>query len=317
MQCKNDMKNLIILTALCLLLSSGVSAQGWQALEFPLQERLTGICFVHPDTGFVVTDSGKCVRTYDAGRSWEVVQVADGVQLEDVSFANSRIGVVCGRTGSLYRSIDGGSTWEDKSLADTMFWFSDVEMFNDDTGLAVGLTRDSLSPYKSLAYRTTDGGATWKKQEPVGLGYSEILYRPGGPVYLLSFGRLHISHDLGKSWQTVKTVEDLVPRTLSIKGATGILAGPNGMYAYSSDSGKTWTSPSQWSARVYVGAELIDEHVGYIAGSPEIIMRTANGGHTWSRELTAKSFNVLDLCLIGDRLYAVGWDGGIIYKKVK
>jgi len=311
------MRNYFIISGLCLVLLSSANAQGWKVVSSPLEENITGICFVHPDTCFVVTEKGKCVRSYDAGKTWKVLPVAPDVHLEDVSFINSKLGLVCGRGGALYRTVDGDSTWENKSLKDTIPWFLDVEMFNTKIGLVIGMTRDSAAPFGSLAYRTIDGGATWAKQKSLGMGYTEITYPAGGPVYLLSFGQLHISHNLGKSWQTVKTGEGMTARTLSILGRTGILAGPRGMCAYSSDSGKTWTKLDQPSDKIYIAAKLVNEQVGYIGGIESTIMRTDDGGQTWSRELMVRSFNVLDMCLIGNRLYAVGSDGGIIYKKVK
>jgi photosystem II stability/assembly factor-like uncharacterized protein len=311
------MRNCYIIGLLLLTVSSSVVGQGWVAVDFPLEENITGICFVHPDTGFAVTDKGYCARTYDAGKTWKVLSVASDTHLEDVSFVNGSLGVVCGRRGGLYRTLDGGATWENKSLKDTLPWFGDVEMFNAKTGLVIGMTRDSLSPFGSLIYRTVDGGATWKKQQPLGSGNSEILYRSGGPVYLLSFGQLHISHDLGRSWQSIRTVNGALARTLSILGKTGILAGPNGMYAYSSDTGQTWTASDRPANKVYIAAELVDEQVGYIGGAPATVMRTADGGQTWDQEVMARSFDVLDMCLIGDRLYAVGSNGGMIYKKVR
>jgi photosystem II stability/assembly factor-like uncharacterized protein len=305
------------LISLILLLASPVVGQDWQVVNVPLDENITSVCFVHPDTGFVVTTKGKIGRTFDAGKTWKVSLVAANIQLEDLSFVNSRLGMVCGRNGVLYRTVDGGETWENKSLKDTIPWFLDVEMFNSKTGLVIGLSRDSLSPFGSLVYRTTDGGVTWKKQKPVGLGCSELQYRPGEPVYLLAFGKIYVSHDLGKSWQSYKTVEGLLARTLSIRGKTGILGGPNGMGAYSADSGKTWTTLDLGMDKIYIAAELVDEQVGYLGGYPSTMMRTSDGGKTWKQELMARSFNVLDMCLIGDRLYAVGSEGGMIFKKVK
>ena len=311
------MRDFISIILALLILRSAAASQGWQVVNSPFEDNITGICSVHPDTFFIVTNKGNCGRTYDAGKSWQVVPVAADVHLEDVSFADSKLGVGCGRSGALYRTVDGGSTWESISLTDTIPWFMDVEMFNAQTGLVIGMTRDSVSPLQGLAFRTTDGGRSWKKQKMLGLGYSEILYRPGGPVYLLSFGQLNYSHDLGKSWKSFKTVEGMAARTVSIFGKTGVLAGPNGMCAFSSDTGKTWTKLDQWSDKIYIAAEMIDEKVGYIGGARSTIMRTPDGGRTWKAELMARSFDVLDMCLIGDRLFAVGSKGGIIAKKVK
>ena len=89
------------------------------------------------------------------------------------------------------------------------------------------------------------------------------------------------------------------------------------MCAYSSDSGKTWTRLDQLLDKIYIAAEMVDEQVGYIGGTEATIMRTADGGRTWSRELIATSFDVLDMCLIGDRLYAVGSGGVVIFKKLR
>jgi len=179
------------------------------------------------------------------------------------------------------------------------------------------MTRDSTSPFGALSYRTTDAGQTWQKQEPLGLGYGEIFYHPGGPVYLLSFGRLHISRDRGQNWETVSTGDGLVARSISIHGKTGIMAGPSGLLAYSSDSGLTWTKPEQWSNKLYISSVLIDEKIGYAGGMDGEMIRTTNGGIDWKQELLVKSFNILDMCLAGDYLYAVGGEGGIIAKKVK
>ncbi len=308
--------SIAIIPALLILCSSAAS-QDWKVINSPFEDHITGICSVHSDTFFIVTVKGDCGRTYDGGKSWWVTSVGESIHLEDVSFAHSKLGVVCGRSGALYRTVDGGATWESKSLKDTLPWFMDVEMFDTQTGLVIGMTRDTASPLRGLAYRTTDGGLTWEIQKPLGLGYAEILYNRGGPVHLLSFGLLHSSDDLGKSWTSVKTVDGVAARAVSIVGKTGILAGPNGISAFSSDSGKTWTKLDQWSEKIYIAAEMVDEDVGYAAGTDATMMRTTDGGRTWKAELMAKSFNVLDMCLIGDRLFAVGSDGGIIAKKVK
>ncbi|MFQ5453636.1 MAG: YCF48-related protein, partial [Candidatus Zixiibacteriota bacterium] len=90
------MKQLLLTLIIITILSIKINAQGWIAVEFPLEENINGISFVHPDTAFVVTKTGKLVRTFDTGKTWDIFNAAPGISLEDVHFINSDIGFICG-----------------------------------------------------------------------------------------------------------------------------------------------------------------------------------------------------------------------------
>ncbi len=312
------MRIIIAVITLLTAVFSVSHSQEWKTVASPFTETITGICALSPDTLFIVTGKGNIARTTDGGKNWKAISVAPNVPLEDISFADAKVGVVCGRNGAIYRTTDGGGTWENCSWWDKTPWLMDVEMLTPEVGVIIGMTRNTVSPLKGICLRTTDGGKTWKQQTSLGLGYSELLYHPGEGLYLLSFGKLHFSRDLGKTWESRNTADGLVARTFSLKGKTGIMAGPSGMFAYSSDSGKTWIKPEQWSNTLYITSELVDEKEGYIAGKDALIMRTTDGGKTWKREpLEEKEFDILDMCLAGDYLFAVGSKGKILVKKAK
>lgn len=184
------------------------AAQDWNQVKTPIKENINGLYFVHPDTGFLVTSDGKLARTFDGGRSWDVFDAALGISLEDLHFFNSDTGFVCGSRGTIKITYDGGYTWTDKSLPDTNCWLFDIEMLDRQTGLATGMTRTKEAPLGGLAVRSTDGGKTWSALKPMGLGYSEILYQPGGTLFFLSYGKLNYSNDKGKSWQSTPLPEE-------------------------------------------------------------------------------------------------------------
>ncbi len=305
----------IIIGIICLVSVAG--AQSWHVVKSPVTDLITGISFIHPDTGFIVTGTGWFARTYDGAKTWKATEIAFGARFEDVSFINSSIGLICGLQGALYRTTDGGATWKNVSPEDSLVMFYDVELLDPQTALVIGMDRSDTIPYAGIAYRSTDGGKTWKKQKRLGLGYSEIFYKPGGDVFFISFGQIHRSHDKGKTWQTFKTTTNSRARSLSLYGKRGLMAGPAGMCAVSSDSGKTWENVEQDKEINFIAAELIDEQTGYIGGLNAKMFVTADGGKTWQQELLARTFSVLDMCTIGNRLYAVGSGGGIIYKEVK
>ncbi|MBU8932854.1 MAG: hypothetical protein KOO62_02495 [candidate division Zixibacteria bacterium] len=312
------MKRLSLLAlAIVLLFATTATAQDWQIIPFQLDATLTGVTFVHRDTGFVVSADGSWARTADAGQTWHKGSIDPTVKLEDISFLNGTTGLVCGSRGSLYLTTDGGSNWQDVSSGDTAHIFFDIEWLAPQIALAIGADRSAKMPITGVAFRSTDGGLTWKKLEPMGIGYSEICVRADGAVYFPSFNQLLRSNNQGRTWTRTSTFDKKQARALSLYGKTGLMAGPGGMCAISNDSGKTWTMVTQTESSTFVTAELIDEQSGYIGGPNSMMMYTTDSGQTWKQELLPISFHILDMCRIDNRVYAVGSDGTITYKKLK
>ena len=300
-----------------LSMAGQVSSQEWQTIEFPSKANLTGVCFVHPDTGFVVTDFGEFGRTFDGGKSWSMRQITTGAALEDVSFISGNLGFVCGRGASLYRTINGGANWDNMTLKDTISWLFDVEMLTGRIIVVAGSTRSPMNPFEGLMLRSTDGGKTFDRLDAVGIGYREFFYRPGGPLFLLTMGGLSQSDDLGEDWKTSLTSDGKPGRALSFSGSTAVIVGRLGMCAYSADSGQTWRTNDLAEDMIFVAVEMIDEKTGYLGGYPEILLKTEDGGRNWLGETPAKKISVLDFCLIADHLYAVGSAGAMAVKVVK
>lgn len=309
MNCNN-----LILTLIWTVAGS-LAAQDWQTVDFPVDEHITGIEMINADTGYVVTASGNFFITKDAGKNWENSQVTRGVKLESLCFLNRFTGWVCGLKGSIFSTADGGLTWTNQSWKDTTAVLIDIEMINHDSGIVVGMRPDTGNALGPLALRTTDGGQSWKQLQPMGLAYSEIRYeKPPGKLYFMSMGRMNTSLDGGKKWQSLFTIEGPPARTFSINGSTGIMAGPKGVCAYSVDSGKTWYLNKRTEAEHFVSSVLIDPRRGYIAGLGGLMLATVDGGRNWQKETLPWSFFVMDMCAVGNKVYAVGTDGSIISK---
>lgn len=310
------MKNFTPYLLILLLLPLTAKSQGWTNVNFPLTDPITGISFVSRDTGFVVTATGKGAGTTDGAKTWNVTNITRTSVLEDVYFVNGKRGFACGRKGVIFRTTDGGLSWSQWSSGDSTHFLSCIEMKDSLTGYVIGIHRIPDNPMTSIAFRTTDGGKTWLPSPQKGMGYAQLV-KAYGQLYLLSFGTLHRSNDFGKTWSSVPTTNGNPGRALALKGKTGIIAGLVGMRSFSSDSGKSWQLATPDSGMTFIAAELIDEQTGYLGGAPSALFVTKDSGKTWGRELPARQFDVLDFCLIEDRLYAVGSNGGIVYKKVR
>ena len=310
------MKKTIIISCLLTLCALTTNAQNWKAVNFPFQENINGISFVNEDTAFLITKQGKVVRTFDGFESFDIFEAIPNVSLEDVYFINSNVGFICGSKGTFAKTTDGGYTFENLNITDSIPWFFDIEMFDEKHGMLIGMTREKETPLGGLAFRTEDGGKSWKKIKAIGMGYSELFYQ-NGTVYLLSFGRINRSTDFGISWKSTLTIEGSPGRSLSFSGSSGIIAGLAGMCAFTADGGKTWFPSTQDEQTMFIASQMINLTEGYIGGSNNTLLKTIDGGKSWNPELMAKLFDIFDMALVGDKLYVVGKNGGIIWKTVK
>lgn len=310
------MKKLTLLISfLCFIAGTNSSAQGWKTIYSPISADITGIDFLNPDIGFIVSKTGQIARTDNGCKNWQVVQIDDSIRIEDVSFLDASNGLVCGEKGVVYKTSDGGNTWINITPGDTGHYYFEIEYLDATTFMVVGLDRLNSNPMTGVGMISYDNGKSWKNIDVMGMGFSGIN-KIKNDIYFMGFGLLFHSQDNGKTWTTIKTNLSKSGRALSFSGKNGIIAGPQGMSAYTTDKGKTWKATELPLTNTFVCAKMIDSAIGYIGGVNGQMKRTTDGGITWGDEFMAKSFHVIDICYIGDRIYAVGSEGTIVYKEL-
>lgn len=317
-QLKQLMRKYLLIVLTLSFFGPAAQAQNWEAVMLPTEDDITGIEFISPDTGFLSIASGEIGRTYDGGATWTIHPVALDLSLEDISFANADLGLVCGKNGVLFRTTDGGTIWESVSPVpgDTGVSFFSVEFFDSRTALVTGMSREEETAYAGIAYLTNDRGVTWSLLDPMGLGYSEILYSPETGVAFPAFGLVNRSMDKGKTWRQISAIEDGLSRDIAIAGDLIVLVGPNGFIGVSRDGGKTWTKTEQDPGRTFLTVAAIADRTIYVGGTKALMLHSSDGGETWNQDLLARSFDVFDLEHVGNRLFAVGSDGAVIFKEL-
>lgn len=301
----------ITLILILLLSVPTLQAADWEFVNTPVTTNITGISFCSPDTGQIVTHDGQFGYTFDGGRSWQLLPVAAGLPLEDVDFVNRDTGMVCGRRGAIYLTTDGGRHWTSRSLNDTIPWLLSVRMTTGETAVVLGMTRETATPLRGLSVFTSDGGAHWQSQESMGMGYGDLFQKPGGALYFLSWGHLHLSRDGGRTWKTTTTGDGQPGRSTAIIDSTGIMVGNYGMCVVSHDNGKTWNKAKVRADVHYTSVVMLDEKNGYIGGTKGALLKTTDGGESWTSETLPKAFDIFDIAVSSRYVIAVGSDGRI------
>lgn len=248
----------------------------WTDVSIAGGPALRGVHFLDALTGWVVGDGGFVRYTVDGGASWNTpVTTATAENLYDVWFVTSAAGYAVGDHGTVIKTTDGGANWSNLTQG-FLTRLNAVDFTRDGrNGLAVG--------EGGIILRTTDGGATWSYSDS---GVGVELYGVSVP----RLGGGNIAYACGADRTILKTTDF---------GAT------------------TWTVLTSIPAGVTLRDILFpssDTQPGYCVGDGTTVLRTNDGGQTWSAQsVPAADYYAIDAPGVGLTAYAAGTGGAVAY----
>lgn len=165
------------------------------------------VAFVDDQTGWIVGEFGKILKTTDGGASWreqqrsllggDIVEVLDLPTFFGVQFLDAKRGVVVGLDGKIAFTADGGSVWQfDDVGVELSVPLFEVKLFPDGSGWAVGSAGEVL--------RKGGVGETWQPAD-LGMRVSSWLRQvsfadPNNGWIVGGYGLILRTRDGGKTW---------------------------------------------------------------------------------------------------------------------
>jgi photosystem II stability/assembly factor-like uncharacterized protein len=240
----------------------------WSALAVSLH---------HSDLGFAVAGS-QIYRTANSGETWNEASSGSAEAVYGIAFADENIGIGVGQA-TIFRSSDGGTTWTTSQITGLL---NDVNFADSQNGTAVGGTGVA-----GIIHRTTDAGITWIPQGMTsGLNAVRHIDTLHGTIVGEGGTVLHTT-DGGASW-----IPQASGTTISLWGVdfvnadTGIIVGGTApstvIVLRTTNGGESWlTVPSPAQSALYDVA-FANDSTAVAVGWEGIILRTSDGGATWS-----------------------------------
>jgi photosystem II stability/assembly factor-like uncharacterized protein len=298
----------------------------WTAQASNTGLNLTGVHFSDAQDGWAVGDQGAIINTTNGGSAWTAQSAGTGDDLTGVTFTDAHDGWATGQSftpyddysgGFILHTTNGGQDWTrqydspyDPTTMTPGVAFNAIAFADAHDGWAVGETQGSDKGYNSFVImHTSNGGATWTQQ----LDYNS---NAGG----------------NEDDATLTSVA-----CTSAENAVAVGYDDNGAAIWhTANGGQAWTRVGQklWPADNFVNLTDVafgDATHGWAIGAGNIevdpfadlpvryvgstIIRTTDGGATWSKQLVPSDADAepLDaLSFVGPTHGWVAGDGGDI-----
>jgi photosystem II stability/assembly factor-like uncharacterized protein len=232
--------------------------------------------------------------TSNGGADWlaseSLAAVSSLTSLNSVRWVDESTVIAIGQGNSfqslgtpVYISTDGGATWEQQSFdpIPTYEVFLGLDVQDAENAVAVGHDRST----RAVVAKTTDGGANWSvtplqiNSQMQGLtAVGNVLYAYGSSSHIIK------STDYGDTWEVLPINPYSEIRTIVAAGETGFAVNANsGFFALGEND--TWSfvsSALQNSPGRGNNMFFLDENTGFIQKDNRQIVKTVDGGQTWT-----------------------------------
>ena len=218
----------------------------WTQSPAPTRALLTAVHMHDERTGWAVGHDAVILRTRDGGETWSLVHEAPEEErpLLDVWFRDERTGLAVGAYGYFLATEDGGETWTSRAVSEDDFHLNAlVPVAEGRAGSATpGSRRLYIAAEAGIAYRSDDGGKTWRELvSPYAGSWFGGLALDENRVLLTGLrGHLFRSEDGGETWIRVITgTQASLTGAVRLPSGSLVITGLDGSVLTSRDGGRS------------------------------------------------------------------------------
>jgi len=247
---------------------------------FPDREDYYGVFVLDENNAWAVGSRGIILHITDKGEKVATLPTWVEKALYDIDFTDAQNGLAIGQDGLIIKTGDGGKTWKQVKLELPLqeWQAAQPHLFSMSRGTDPNKVW-AVGPVGTIIY-SKDGGETW---ENLSLGRDVTLngvsFANDSEGWVVGeFGTILHTSDGGKTWQEQKNVLNLPKYTRPDLSEE--------------DAIKQRVPPLYLEDLFLVAVDFRSSREGYVAGESGILLKTEDGGETWTN-VSSGSFNTL------------------------
>ncbi len=294
-----------------LLMTAPVAAEDYVRIDIPTEADITQIYFMTDQLGWVATEDGEVLSTFDGGKTWKLMEVTSRA-IKDIQF-QLRQGYLVGERGMVMKSTNGGASWEDISQ-NMKYNFVGVGVVNDTAVVVVGTDLNSMSKTKGIIFESFDAGRTWQKHPyHLGNGYTDIAVWPPRIVYLLASKKAFHSINCGMRYFRGEYEGSRLGFGFDFMENKGFMVGYEGLVARTSDHGRNWEDIPFDITKNLFAVEMFDHYSGVAVGEDGLVVYLYNDGNRHIAENCGYEVDLHAVAVTGQKIFIGGDDGVLLY----
>jgi photosystem II stability/assembly factor-like uncharacterized protein len=268
----------------------------WSFVPNPFAQHIQAVCHVGKGHWQAVGREGLIIASDDDGLTWSQRRTDSRADLFGVAFATAEIGAAVGSAGTVLWSEDGGLSWTPQESG-VKSDLRAIAFLSAEKAIAVGKG--------GVILKTGDSGRSWARKK-AGMDLYAVQfadgnngYAAGGSVGYIKNRRLIVrTTDGGETWQPELKEWGPVIYGLSLASQDGPLACGQKGALVGRGGGRGWT-PLKSPTKHVLSSMAISGDKGIAVGSYGTILRTADGGRTWTSALPDKQKSLDSISLTG------------------
>lgn len=292
------MKFKFTLATLLLLSILSFGQSNWTEINTGYSFILTNISFPgnQDSIGYAVgmsstnNGNGIILKTTNGGSSWSQISSGTLPGLEAMYFTSVDTGYIGGWQNYFAKTTNGGLTWTPSTVNAGIWYITNIAFFDAQNGIVTAAGGE--------AYVTNNAGQTWTASTGLAVNPESISYASASVVYIVGGDeKIARSTNGGLSWTTIHTgMFQMMFLSVDFSDLNhGIVGGEDGKVLRTSNGGQNWQTSYVPGNPLLRAAYMQDSLNAIIAGTPEGIYITNDGGATWASDYSGGfSFAIYD-----------------------